>query len=131
MLTSTDTAQANKAVVRRLIDDVLNDGRLDVLDDLYAPRIAGAARRWIEPFRLAFPDVHMEILELIAEDEKVVGRFRCSGTHRGVWRGHAPTGRRFERVDEVYVFDVRDGRITGAWGLEDTHARLRQLGLRE
>jgi steroid delta-isomerase-like uncharacterized protein len=131
MLTGADTAQPNKAIVRRLIAEVLNEGRLDVLDELYAPRIAGAARRWIEPFRIAFPDVRMEIVELIAEDDKVVGRFRCSGTHRGAWRGYPPTGRRFERVDEVYFFDVHDGKITGAWGLEDLHARLRQLGLRE
>lgn len=67
----------------------------------------------------------------IGEDDKVVGRFVCSGTHRGVWRGHPPTGRRFERVDEVYFFEIRGGQIARAWGLEDTHSRLDQLGLRE
>lgn len=131
MLTSADTSHANKAVVRRLIEDVLNDGRLDVLHELYTPPMARAARRWIEPFRTAFPDMRMEIVELIAEDDKVAGRFVCSGTHRGVWRGHAPTGRRFERVDEVYFFELRDGKIARAWGLEDTRARLNQLDLRD
>jgi steroid delta-isomerase-like uncharacterized protein len=120
-----------KAVVRRLIEEVINGGRLDVIDELYAPRMAPAARRWITPFRESFPDVRMEIADLVAEDEKVVGRFTCSGTHRGAWRGHPPTGRRFERVDEVYFFELRDGQITRAWGLEDTHSRLGQLGLRE
>jgi predicted ester cyclase len=43
--------------------------------------------------------------------------------------GHAPTGRRFSDVAEVYFFRVSDGRITSAWGLEDTAERLRQLGL--
>jgi predicted ester cyclase len=131
MLTGADTAQLNKAVVRRLIDEVLNAGRLDALEELYTPQTAGAARRWIEPFRAAFPDVQMEIVELIAEGDMVVGRFRCSGTHRGVWRGHPPTGRRFERVDEVYFFELRDGRIARAWGLEDTDSRRKQLGLRD
>jgi steroid delta-isomerase-like uncharacterized protein len=131
MLNGVDTAHANKALVRRLINEVLNDGRLDVLDELYTPRMARAARRWIEPFLVAFPDVRMEIVELIAEDDKVVARFTCSGTHRGVWRGHPPSGRRFERVDEVYFFEVRGGQIARAWGLEDTHSRLDQLGLRE
>lgn len=121
---------ANKALVRRLVDDVLNAGRLDVLDELYTPRMAPVARRWIEPFRTAFPDVKMEIVELVAEDDTVVGRFTCSGTHLGDWRGYPPTGRRFERVDEVYFFAIRDGRIARAWGLEDTCARLDQLGLR-
>jgi predicted ester cyclase len=118
-----------KSVVRRLIDEVMNDGRLDVIDELYTPQMAAGARRWIEPFRQSFPDVQMDIVELIAEDEKVVGRFRCSATHLGPWRGRPPTGRRFERVDEVYIFRVSDGRITEAWGIEDTRSRERQLGL--
>jgi predicted ester cyclase len=118
-----------KGVVRRLIDEVLNGGSLDTIDELYAPELARAARRWIGPFRESFPDVQMEVVDLIAEGEKVVGRFRCSGTHLGPWRGHAPTGRRFERVDEVYIFRVRDGRITEAWGIEDARKRERQLGL--
>jgi hypothetical protein len=46
-----------KAVVMRLIDEVLNDGRLEVIDELYSPEMAAGARRWIEPFRVAFPDI--------------------------------------------------------------------------
>jgi predicted ester cyclase len=126
----TQATQDNKTVVQRLIEDVITKGRLDLIDELYAPQMADAARRWIEPFRAAFPDVHMEIVELVAEADKVVGRFRCSGTHRGTWRGHPPTGRRFERVDEVYFFDIHGGKVTSAWGLEDTRSRLKQLGLR-
>jgi predicted ester cyclase len=121
--------QANKAVIRRLVAEVLNGGRLEVIDELYAPELAPAARRWITPFRASFPDVHMEVVELIAEGDKVVGRFTCSATHKGDWLGHAPSGRRFERVDEVAIFRLRDGRITNAWSLEDTLSRLRQLGL--
>lgn len=122
-------AEAPKSVIRRLIDEVMNRGQLDVIDELYAPQMVGAARRWITPFRDSFPDVQMEIVELIAEGETVVGRFRCSATNLGPWRGKPPTGRRFERVDEVYIYRVRDGRITEAWGIEDTRSRERQLGL--
>jgi predicted ester cyclase len=122
-------SEANKAVVRRLVEEVLNGGRLNLVDELYAPELAPAARRWIIPFRTAFPDVHMEILELVAEADRVVGRFTCSGTHLGAWRGHEPTGRRFQRVAEVGFFKIRQGRIVDAWSLEDTHTRMRQLGL--
>ena len=122
-------SERNKATVRRLIAEVLNGGRLDVIDELYAPELAAGARRWITPFRASFPDVHMEVVDLIAEGDKVVGRFRCSATHLGEWLGHAPTGRRFERVDEVSIFRFRDGRIVHAWSLEDSLSRLRQLGL--
>ena len=122
-------SQDDKAVIRRLITEVLNGGRLEVVDELYAPELAPAARRWITPFRVSFPDVHMEIVDLIAEGDKVVGRFTCSATHLGQWLGHAPTGRRFERVDEVAIFRLRGGRITEAWSLEDSLSRLQQLGL--
>jgi predicted ester cyclase len=125
------TGDDPKAVVRRLIDEVMNGGRLDVIDELYSPALAPAAQRWIAPFRESFPDLRMEIVDLIAEGGKVAGRFHCSATNLGPWRGNAPTGRRFERVDEVYLFRVVDGRITEAWGLEDTPARERQLGLRD
>ncbi len=122
-------SEHNKATVRRLITEVLNGGRLEAIDELYAPELAPAARRWIAPFRASFPDVHMEVVELIAEGDQVVGRFTCSATHLGEWLGHPPTGRRFERVDEVSIFRVRDGRITQVWSLEDTLGRLKQLGL--
>jgi predicted ester cyclase len=121
--------EANKAIVSRLVHEVLNGGRLEVIDELYAPELAPAARRWIAPFRESFPDVHMGIVDLVAEGDKVVGRFSCSGTQTGPWLGHPPTGRRFSRIPEVYIFTIRNGRIVHAWGLEDTYRRLRQLRL--
>jgi predicted ester cyclase len=102
---------------------------MDVVDELYSPELAPAVKRWIAPFRAAFPDVQLEIVDLIAEGDKVVGRFSCSGTHQGTWRGHPATGRRFERIAEVYIFQFGHSRIVGAWGLEDTLRRLQQLGL--
>jgi predicted ester cyclase len=119
----------NKAVVQRLIDEVLNAGRVEVIDELYSPETADAAKRWVEPFRLAFPDVKMRTVELVAEGDRVVGRFRCSGTHLGPWRGNQPTGRQMHGIDEVYFFTVRAGRIAESWGIEDTAKRIRQLGL--
>ena len=126
MLTSTDVG---KQLVRRLIDEVVNAGDMRVLEEIYTEPMARAAARWITTFRAAFPDFRMEIVQLVAEGDTVAARFRCSGTHRGEWRRHAPTGRRFERVDEVYFYEVRHGRLARAWGLEDTATRTRQLGL--
>ena len=121
-------SEQNKAVVRRLVDEVMNTGHLEVLDEIYTPRMAAAARAWITPFRASFPDLSMRVVDLVAEGEKVVGRFLCSGTQRGEWQGHPASGRRFERVAEVYFFELRDGRITRAWGLEDNLSRMQQLG---
>ena len=119
-----------KQVVRRLIEEVMNNGDPSALDGLYAPRLLPAARRWVELFLVSFSDVQMRVVELVAEGETVAGRFSCSGTHTATWLGLPATGRRFTDVAEVYFFRVVDGRITRAWGLEDTADRLRQLGLR-
>jgi predicted ester cyclase len=121
-------SEQNKAIVRRLVDEVMNAGRLDVLDEIYTPRMATAAKAWIAPFRASFPDVHMRVVDLVAEGDKVAARFLCSGTQHGQWQGHRPTGQRFERVAEVYFFELREGRITQAWGLEDNLSRMQQLG---
>ena len=123
------SAEQHKAVVRRLVTDVFNGGQLEVLDELYDPSLAGRARAWIGPFRDSFSDLEMEIVDLVAERNTVAARFVCSGTHTSQWIGHPPTGRRFRRVPEVYFFEFTDGRISKAWGLEDTFRRLRQLGL--
>ena len=58
-----------------------------------------------------------------------MAHFKCSGTHRGEWLRVPPTGRRFEGVDEIYIFEVRDGRLVSAVGVEENLSRLRQLGI--
>jgi predicted ester cyclase len=118
-----------EAVVRRLVHDVMNHRQLEALAELYDTALVGAATRWIGSFLDSFTDVRMRIVELVVDGDRVVARFSCSGTHTGRWLGHPATGRRFHDVAEVYFFTVRGGRITEAWGLEDTHRRLRQLGL--
>jgi predicted ester cyclase len=118
-----------KSIVRRFIDEAVSGGREELVDELFTSDMAGSVREWFGAFRRSFPDVEMSTVALVAEGDTVVGRFACSGTHRGEWRGHAPTGRRFEDVDEVYFFTFEGDRIAAAWSLEDTLDRFRQLGL--
>ena len=128
-MTAAPADSPQKGVVRRLIDDVMNAQRLDVADELCTPRMARQWRTGVAPFLASFPDMRMEIVQLVGEADTVVGRFRCSATHAGEWRGDAATVRRFENVDEVYFFEFEEGRIAEAWGIEDTLDRMRQLGL--
>ena len=115
-----------KALVRRLVDEVMNDSHLEILDDLCSDQLAPKMRSAFTQFRDAFPDRHQELIELVAEDSTVVARFRCTGTHRGAWQGLEPTGRTM-RIDEVYFFRFADDHISNMWGLEDTWTRMRQL----
>ena len=84
--------EENKALVRRLVDEVINAGDMDLLDELFAPELAPRMRRLFGSFRSAFPDWREEIVELVAEGDRVAGRFKCYGTHRGEFLGAAPTG---------------------------------------
>ncbi|HEY6399422.1 MAG TPA: ester cyclase [Solirubrobacteraceae bacterium] len=122
-------ADENKLLVRRLVHEAVRERNLDVLDEIAAGEFAEIAKRWVSPFRSAFPDFEMEIVDLIAEGEQVVALFKCSGTHLGQWLGVPATGRRFESVDEIYIFRVQDGRLVSALGVEDNLSRLRQLGI--
>jgi predicted ester cyclase len=122
-------AEANKRLVRRLVQEAVGERNLGVLDEIAAGEFAEIARRWISPFQSAFPDFEMEIIDLVAEGEKVVAHFKCSGTHRGEWLGVPATGQRFEDVDEIYIFRVHDGRLVSALGVEDNLTRMRQLGV--
>ena len=104
-----------KALVRRLVDEVMNGNDLEVLDQLCSAQLAPKLRTAFTLFRGAFPDWHQELIELLAEDATVVARFRCTGTHRGAWQGLEPTGRTM-RIDEVYFFRFVDDRIAGCGG---------------
>ena len=119
----------NKSLVHRLVQ-IVNERDFDAIEEVATGQIASEARRWVGPFLDSFPDFRMEVVDVIAEGEKVVGYFKCSGTHQGEWRGHPPTGQRFEGVDEVYILRVEDGKLTSALAVvEDNLTRLRQLGL--
>jgi predicted ester cyclase len=121
--------EESKALVRRLVE-IVNAGDLEGLEEVASGGIAEAARGWIGPFRESFPDFRMEVCEVIAEGELVVGYFKCSGTHLGDWRGIPPSGRRFEGVDEVYIFRVEQGKLSSAIAVvEDNLTRMRQLGI--
>jgi predicted ester cyclase len=121
----------NKRLVRRLVE-IVNERDFDSIDEVATGPIAAEAKRWVGPFRDSFPDFHMEVVDVLADGDRVMGYFKCSGTHEGEWRGHPPTGRRFEGVDEIYVFRVEDGKLAAAIAVvEDNLTRLRQLGLVE
>jgi predicted ester cyclase len=117
----------NRELVRRFVQ-IVNDGDVSALDEVASGPFAEGARRWIAPFRKSFPDFRMEVVDVIAEPDKVVGHFKCSGTNEGEWQGEPPTGRRFEGIDEIYIFSVEAGKLAGSLAaIEDNVKRMRQL----
>src|SRR5215469_14476602 len=123
----TMTREENVTLVRRLVDSVINGRQLNLVDQLFVPELAEAVLQGFRSFITAFPDWREEVVDMVAEDDKIAVRFRCSGTLQGEFMGVAPNGRRHE-VDEVFFLRVRNGRFVEYWGLEDNVSRLRQLG---
>ena len=119
---------ANEALVRRLMHEVINRGRLELMEQLFSPELAGTIRQAFTSFRNAFPDWREDVVDMVSDADKVAVRLRCSGTFRGEFMGTPPNGRRQE-VAEVFFLRMQDGRIVDYWGLEDNLTRLRQLGI--
>ena len=119
----------NKALVLEQVEHVVNNNDLDALDKRQHPRFVAhglgkkagggdAMKHLIRTWKTAFPDWKDEVLDIIAEDDKVVIRLKASGTHTGELFGIPPTG---EAVSWSMMETVRieDGLIIEQWGVSD------------
>ena len=88
---------------------------------------AEALRQGLASLRRAFPDLRLDVQDVLAERDKLVARTAVSGTHRGEHFGVAPTGRPFA-IEEIMVFRFRDGRVVEIHGVVDVFGQLQQLG---
>ncbi len=130
--------EENKAVVRRLIEEVVNAGNLAAADELYAPDYAPggtsdvrgpeAAKRLVASYRAAYPDFAMTVEDELAEGDRVATRYVARGTHEGEISGVPPTGRRFE-VSGICIHRVVGGKIVEGWWQANELGVLRQLGI--
>ena len=136
-------AGENAKVLRRMFDEVWNQGRLDVIDELYLEDFVahyppifpswGQGREGVKEFirmaRTAFPDYSEEVHEFVEAGDRITARYRVSGTNTGPGPlAGQPTGKRFE-VEEITVFRFEDGKLAEQWGAPDVFGMLVQLGL--
>ncbi len=120
--------EENKALVRREQEELWNHtGNLDAADELFAPDYIAAAKQEAADFREGFPDVVSTIEDLIAEEDKVVARWRARATHRGEYMGIPPTGKEVEFTG-ISVYRIEAGKIAESWNAEDELGLMRQIG---
>jgi steroid delta-isomerase-like uncharacterized protein len=134
------TTEENKALFRRAYEELLNGGNLDVAEELVAPDFFNheappgqnsgpeSMRGLTKMLRTAFPDLHFEIEELIAEGATLAGRLTMSGTHQGPLMGMPPTGRSMQQAHMHFV-RFRDGLAVEQWAVRDDLAMMQQLGV--
>ncbi|MBY0397002.1 MAG: ester cyclase [Thermoleophilia bacterium] len=120
-------SEANKALVRRYYDRVLNGRDLDAVEDFFADeRIVAGVRAGCFAYFRAFPDLHCGIDQLIAEGDVVFCRATSTGTHDGEFKGIPPTGRHIA-VESAEVFTIAGGRFVGYWCQADVAGLMRRL----
>ena len=127
----------NKAIVRRLVGDFLSKHELAAADDIFAEGLIdhqGAVtatgqenvKQFVGGLFAAFPDLQFEIGHLIAEGDKVCLNVIGRGTHRGEFRGVAPTGRAVTILGTSIV-RIADGKIAERWNITDIAGLMQQI----
>jgi steroid delta-isomerase-like uncharacterized protein len=130
----------NVAIINRFIDEILNQGRFEVAEEIVAKDfveldpLPGQAQgrdglvEVLKGMRSAFPDIHWTVEETIADGEKVATRFTWTGTQKGAFLGIPATGRSVS-VKGVVIDRVVDGLMTDSRILMDTLSLMQQLGV--
>lgn len=118
--------QANKDLVRQMIEEVWNANRPDRLPEFWAEATRAEAERLHTILTGAFPDLRIAVDDTVAESDKVVTRLTFRGTHRGPFRGIEPTGRPVT-FESIRIYQVNDGQVTDTWAVVDALGLLAQL----
>lgn len=136
----TDTSLTrNERLVREYFAAVWNEGDIgtfdtEVVSNGYVLHHGTGVTYTVEDLQTAwtdwhgaFPDARNEIEDVIAADNKVVVRYRFSGTHESGIMGVPATGRTVETAG-IVIFRIENNRLVEAWALDDVYGLLEQLG---
>lgn len=126
----------NKDLIRRLFEEGLNAARGSVIDQIIgAEYVDGAGERGPNAFKqvmsrlhTAFPDLTYVIDDLLGEGDQVAVRWHWTGTHRGPFRGVAPTERSLTNTGTA-IFRIRDGKVVAAALETDRLGFLQGIGV--
>jgi predicted ester cyclase len=127
-----------KEAFQTVIEAAYGAGKVDVLDDLFAPDFVEhqaditpstleGVKRSIAYLRNAFPDMHHTIEEMHTDGDWLWARLSARGTQRGTFAGVPPTGQQIA----ITIMDecrFKDGKIVEHWGVADRLAALAQIG---
>jgi predicted ester cyclase len=132
------TEAENVALYRRLIEEGVGIGRLEVLDEILAPSIelptvapmaeptVAGLKQLNQALRAGMPDATAVVEEIFASGDWVGARLRWTGTHTGEFLGLPPTGRRFS-TSEVEIVKCENGRIVDLRNVFDISGLMAQL----
>lgn len=117
----------NKELVRRLYEFHTNQRHFERLDEVLSAEFVKTYVAAVSTLVKGFPDVRFEVIQLVEEGETVVVRWTWTGTHTGLFRGYAPTGKKVSN-DGVVIYTARDGKLVSSWTLNDRLGVLQGIG---
>lgn len=132
-------SETTKDLFRRYVDGFMRGGDEGVADQLVDENVLshdalpgqGPGREGLKAtfrvLRSAFPDLSPDLKDLVAEGDRVVGRFVVTGTHTGEFLGMPSTGKTFT-YDEITIVRFENGRIVEHWAEMDSLGMMQQLG---
>ena len=133
------SAETNKIANRRFYEEVINQKKLAVVDEVAGPNYishgfpAGlppgreGLKLFVGAFQAAFPDGHLTIDQMIAEGDTVATRLTFHGTHTREFQGIAPTGKKVT-MPALDMARYEGGKLVEHWGGPDQMSLLQQLG---
>jgi steroid delta-isomerase-like uncharacterized protein len=141
MASSSTQEEQNKQVVRQFFEalDQQDTERMDQLvsSNNYSFHFSGMPpmdwnankKEFLAPFTKAFPDLRRNIVDMVAEGDKVAVRLNVTGTHKGEFQGipPTPTGKKLS-LDEMGFITIINGKITEGWISADTMRLMQQIG---
>ena len=133
------STEQNKAIIRRVFDEIVNKGNLAVADELLAADyvnhdfpapVPGAEgfKLVTTMFRSAFPDIVVTLEDAFAEGDKVVTRGVFAGTHTGDFMGVPATGRKVS-IKYLDIWRLENGKAKENWVQMDMLGLMQQLGV--
>ena len=131
--------EQNASIVKRTVD-LINQQRLSQLAELThlnfkrhdlagaLPEVSGTDGpvNLVQMVLRAIPDIHYEIVQIVASNDRVAVHLRGTGTHRGEFLGVAGTGKRIER-NGINIYRFQDGKVIETWQLLDVWGLMRQM----
>lgn len=134
------SAEQNKALMRRVMEEIFNEGNLDLVDELFAPdyvdhdpnmpedvRGPEGFKEFVSAYRASCSDLHIEVEDQVAEGDKVTTRWTATGTHDGDLWGIPPTGNRV-RVAGMEISRISGGKVAETWDSYDVMGLMQQIG---
>lgn len=134
------SAEENKAIVRRFVDEVQSKGNIDAIDEFCSPGFINhsappgvpsnreGVKLVTSMFRRAFPDSYFIVEDMVAEGDKVATRKTFHGTHKGEFMGIAPTAQ-LVSIGLIDIVRVAGGKVVEHWSMGDNLGMMQQLGV--